>query len=238
MPKPTFFGKATIFAISCINFTSKVAFCFSETNFLSLREISIPQRSKYSNTISRNNNKGLIHSRYLCEMENYGNISAHYIFLVHGWLGNSKEMEYLRSSIDQEASLQKHDRSEIITYSPTSNDRQTTDGIANGGKRLKEEILEFIRSKEYLRSDSNSGEDSIRHVSISFVGNSLGGLYSRYCLSLLPQDLIVHKTCDREGGDLKVLLHRRIFATTGQSLILFVYMLTNELLGVGFYLIF
>lgn len=144
-------------------------------------------------------------------------ISTHYVFLVHGWLGNSSEMGYLQKAIEREASAFKDGTKNIITYSPTCNDSNTTDGIANGGERLAHEVTEYIKAKESSDTSHACDDSRVRHVSISFIGNSLGGLYARYCLTLLPKELVIEEA----NGEMKtqsttIVLHRNIFATTGQ----------------------
>ena len=151
-------------------------------------------------------------------------IHTHYVFLIHGWLGNSSEMSYLESAINRAAndfpsstaSTQTNVNSRIVTHCAKVNNWRTTDGIASGGTRLAHEIQQFIlddiqknnhdndnTSTSNESSDSGSGE---HHVSISFVGNSLGGLYARYALSQLPMQLNVQET--------KITIHRMLFVTT------------------------
>mmetsp|Transcript_19875 Transcript_19875/g.29257 ORF Transcript_19875/g.29257 Transcript_19875/m.29257 type:complete len:723 (+) Transcript_19875:74-2242(+) len=221
-------------------------------------------------------------------------IHTHYVFLVHGWLGNSSEMAYVETSINRAVDMYKTNpnpvnendnandndssssrcETRIVTHSAVCNDSRTDDGIVPGGKRLADEIVSFIRNDQDqdlqdgdndgenkirqsgsgsilglesgISSEKNGGdgdsngdgsddedglsygdsddalsldamdedenendkdsviargndnddmsidedndddEDMIRHVTISFVGNSLGGLYARYALSLLP----------------------------------------------------
>jgi hypothetical protein len=61
----------------------------------------------------------------------------------------------------------------FVVYSSTVNEGRTSDGIAAGGSRLATEVTDIIESH---RAHS-------KQVTLSFVGNSLGGLYSRYALS-------------------------------------------------------
>lgn len=143
-------------------------------------------------------------------------VSTHYVFLVHGWLGNSSEMGYLQKAIDQKASEYTNGNSKIITYCPTCNDSKTTDGIANGGQRLAHEVTEYIKANELNKSQPSDSSSRTRNVSISFIGNSLGGLYARYCLTLLPKELIIEGANDEKKRNIMIVLHRNIFATTGQ----------------------
>lgn len=102
---------------------------------------------------------------------------VHVVVLVHGWLGNPQELGHLHSRIEKEAEIveEQNPKSFHLIHSARCNYKRTTDGIAAGGKRLAEEVNELIQTVP-----QNS------KITLSFVGNSLGGLYSRYALSLLP----------------------------------------------------
>lgn len=147
------------------------------------------------------------------------NSCCHYIFLVHGWLGNSQEMGSLEKSINNYAKNkevftkeltkeshvdkdQEHPIQRIITHCATSNDSRTTDGIQNGGSRLAKEVHDFIVN-DVKKNYSDDKENT--HFTISFVGNSLGGLYARYALSEIKLDQPL------EDG---ITLHPQVFATT------------------------
>lgn len=97
--------------------------------------------------------------------------TLHLIVLVHGWMGNSKEMRYMQDQLVKEA--EKHPSCRFLIYSSTANEDKTFDGIALGGMRLANEISEVI----------SSHASSSPNVTLSFVGNSLGGLYSRFALA-------------------------------------------------------
>ena len=155
-------------------------------------------------------------------------IHTHYIFLIHGWLGNSSEMSYIETSINQAAVVAAKNgnpNARIVTHCAKSNDKRTTDGISHGGTRLADEILEFITNDAKKHFSEEPGErerEHEHHVSISFVGNSLGGLYGRYALSKLPTQLCLYFESDDDDEGNKsspksqssIILHREIFATT------------------------
>ena len=79
--------------------------------------------------------------------------------MIHGWLGNSLEISYVEEAIQKAESNAKFsssspssDNSEkskesnrIVIHSVNSNNSQTSDGIANGGIRVAEEIQNFIK---------------------------------------------------------------------------------------------
>jgi len=199
--------------------------------------------------------------------------SVHYIFLVHGWLGNDLEMSYLaeafrknisgeedddaddiengqngelpstkrvrRSSsrlskaLQNESSVPTNNHSgeevvtnhpEIIVHSVKCNVGKTHDGIRNGGTRLANEIINFIRSdtlKRLKKGDNiNNDDDDACNVTFSLVGNSLGGLYSRYALSKIPYVLSLSNDNDDKDNSSslsskkKIRLFPNIFCTT------------------------
>jgi len=144
------------------------------------------------------------------------NDTTHYVFLVHGWLGNDLEMKYIGTAL--EASKAKHEihslnsnKNRLVVHRTKDNNGKTTDGIIKGGTRLAKEIENFILNDtaEQLDRDDVSNIRE-RHVSISFVGNSLGGLYARYAISLLPAELDEEKIVP----DTRILIHSNVFCTT------------------------
>mmetsp|Transcript_26135 Transcript_26135/g.39553 ORF Transcript_26135/g.39553 Transcript_26135/m.39553 type:complete len:626 (+) Transcript_26135:48-1925(+) len=170
-----------------------------------------------------------IHNEREGEPNSDNNIHTHYVFLVHGWLGNSKEMSYLESSINharesytKSVFMKNNHDTRLITYSTIENDGKTTDGIANGGTRLAKEIQQFIKTD--LTQNRNSltleSDKKEHHVSISFVGNSLGGLYARYALSQIPTEIQLLVNNDTKGDkesptkQQPIILHKELFITT------------------------
>lgn len=67
-----------------------------------------------------------------------------------------------------------HDNNNVICYSATCNVRKTNDGVENGGRRLAREVEEQLTTID-------------GPVSLSFIGYSLGGLYSRYAIAHLQK---------------------------------------------------
>jgi len=205
----------------------------------------------------------------------------HYVFLVHGWLGNEQEMAYLGAALEdvvagralstsieedqrdgneednakggdddddgfvhvtaneqrqqqqEEVSVasdveSQEDRPDIVVHKPSCNNGRTTDGIAAGGTRLAEEVADFIvadirqrRSRRRMDDEDDDGarddgDDFEEHVTVSFVGNSLGGLYSRYALSLLPSELYIDASTEGDASSSSgtIILHPNTFCTT------------------------
>jgi Putative serine esterase (DUF676) len=119
----------------------------------------------------------------------------HLIVTVHGWLGSPDELGYLQETLqrqDQERKIkeiarqknqqqqqqQQQQQTTTIVHAAQCNHGRTSDGIVAGGTRLSNEINSLI---EKLVLSSHGSEDNV-HVTVSLVGNSLGGLYARYAL--------------------------------------------------------
>lgn len=100
--------------------------------------------------------------------------AIHLIVLVHGWMGNALEMDYLKEALRRQ--IPYDDNSEhFLVHAATCNQGQTNDGIAAGGSRLAAEINTIVGhlQENHVQAD----------ITLSLVGNSLGGLYGRYALS-------------------------------------------------------
>jgi len=67
----------------------------------------------------------------------------------------------------------------FTVHAATCNEGLTDDGVGNGGERLTQEIFNVIK-KELDLVESTNPNVKVAQVTLSLVGNSLGGLYSRY----------------------------------------------------------
>jgi len=134
----------------------------------------------------------------------------HFCFLVHGWLGTHREMGSIHTAFEEayenDASHVDKDKHKIVVHSVRCNDNNTSDGIRRGGKRVADEVKEFMR--QYLMDHAELANNSI---TISFIGNSLGGLYSRYAISLIDCDLLKR---DLIPEDLSYEVFFNVFCTT------------------------
>jgi Putative serine esterase (DUF676) len=121
-------------------------------------------------------------------------INVHCIVLVHGWMGNAKELSYLQSQLIQQGA---DVGCCFLVHSSTVNEGRTSDGIAAGGQRLADEINQLMEhvqheldtdlKREQQPLQKSSSTDSLPYqISLSFIGNSLGGLYARYALRHIP----------------------------------------------------
>eukprot|EP01041_Mallomonas_annulata_P012547 gene12547-26425_t len=102
----------------------------------------------------------VLHDSLQCDpltMSTFNN-NQHLVVLSHGILGTSRDLEYL--------SLKLESRGCTVLKSSVNENLRSLYGIRTGGKNLAEEILEICRQNRNLQY-------------ISFVGNSLGGLYAR-----------------------------------------------------------
>lgn len=128
----------------------------------------------------------------------------HLCVLVHGLFGNASEMGYIQESMlkkmeNEESKAKKSPTATVtadsddddaitttqfIVHSAISNEGKTSDGIKAGGDRLANEVNTIIDHlfKQH-EEKSNQTPSSPMNISLSFVGNSLGGLYARYALS-------------------------------------------------------
>lgn len=142
----------------------------------------------------------------LNEFDEKGAQVTHFCFLIHGHRGFSKDLSYLQAVMRQEVDREKlklvdHPsklRQHMIVHSAVCNERRTTDGVVNGGERLVQEIYNVVRQSMKDRPKNIENE-----VTISLVGNSLGGIYGRFAIAQI-----------RDMLDDKYRLHFNIFCTT------------------------
>ncbi|KAK1382183.1 DUF676 domain-containing protein [Heracleum sosnowskyi] len=91
----------------------------------------------------------------------------HLIVLVHGILASPSDWIYV------EAKLKKRLGRNYMIYASSCNSyTKTFGGIDGAGKRLADEVLQIVKMKKSLRK-------------ISFLAHSLGGLFTRYAISVL-----------------------------------------------------
>ena len=193
--------------------------------------------SAYENieeTIIVDRNKS--HNGTLYHPEEKSTGMTHFAFLVHGYNGNPTDLLYLRTAMaaNAEKALVRNESEEsqeceggenytveqnqdrIVIHSCQSNIRCTQDGIEKGGKRILNEVLSIIRRYTPTRHDKGGDEEFV-DVTISFVGNSLGGLYSRYAIAELYK-LSRSETNESNSNFIlleeNIRLHLNIFCST------------------------
>lgn len=118
------------------------------------------------------------------------NKNIHVIVLVHGWMGNPVALDYLEQTIQSQSN---NNNDMWIVHKAACNHGKTFDGVAKGGKRLANEIndlLHNVLSKELQQQQQlNNMNTTTTTVSLSIIGQSLGGLYGRYALSQIDWNI-------------------------------------------------
>mmetsp|Transcript_7458 Transcript_7458/g.18843 ORF Transcript_7458/g.18843 Transcript_7458/m.18843 type:complete len:641 (-) Transcript_7458:141-2063(-) len=144
---------------------------------------------------------------------------VHICFLVHGLNGMSKDLSYLKRAMTETA-LDRREQArnannkthDVVLYAPFCNELRTNDGLVAGGERLVDELRDMIHQEMEERL-TKGNRTKAPTITLSFVGNSLGGLYSRYAIAKL-----VDRFCQEEGGALildgKYRMFLNIFCTT------------------------
>mmetsp|Transcript_32229 Transcript_32229/g.78327 ORF Transcript_32229/g.78327 Transcript_32229/m.78327 type:complete len:583 (+) Transcript_32229:254-2002(+) len=160
---------------------------------------------------------------------------THFLFLMHGHRGQSKDLAYMHTVMQRIAATKKKRMSragspsrrgrlsktdpnpvkhDMVVHNAVSNEHKTDDGIQNGGDRLVEEMRQVIEDEMEKRHPNSK---DVFDITISILGNSLGGLYGRYAIAKL-----VERHCVRDGKganscwilDGRYRLHLNVFCTT------------------------
>jgi hypothetical protein len=166
---------------------------------------------------------------------------THFLFLVHGHRGQSKDLAYMQTMIQKVAAVEKKRklysspsnngsqnaslassekcqvRQDMVVHSAVCNEHTTKDGIRNGGDRLVKEMLEVIEAEMTKRQPEPSSDGVIYDITISILGNSLGGLYGRYAIAKLVERHCVKESKEEDACwivDGKYRLHLNVFCTT------------------------
>jgi hypothetical protein len=112
--------------------------------------------------------------------------TIHLIVLVHGYMGLSVEMDSLKQSLQAHMAGSSDDSCLFVVHSATCNENRTFDGVAAGGSRLAQEINQIVQRLQTIPNDDNQQKQTQKcgapTITLSLVGNSLGGLYARYAL--------------------------------------------------------
>lgn len=105
----------------------------------------------------------------------------------------------------------------FIVHNAACNEGTTHDGVEKGGERLANEMLDVIRSELGEHRACNNEHD----VTISIVGNSLGGLYGRYAVAKLDELLQISEEDDNKDVqqrqyilDNNIRIHFNVFCST------------------------
>ena len=135
------------------------------------------------------------------EASSSGN-NIHLIVLVHGIFGSPLEMGNLQEFLVEQGAKRTIDDPaandhQFVVHSTGCNEGRTHDGLAAGGTRIADEINEWLAATRRTHGKSR--------ISLSMVGNSLGGLYARYALSKIHW---------KDADTNETILHPEIFCTT------------------------
>ena len=135
-------------------------------------------------------------------------MESHFIFLVHGFMGNHEELSFLEEALNEAAAAEqaKGEGSEAIVHRVKCNNTSTFDGIAAGGSRLAREVQDFVAAYVKERRKGVQQSHTEYHASVSFFGYSLGGMYARFALSVLQFEFDATSTT-------RVVLHPMDFCT-------------------------
>lgn len=157
---------------------------------------------------------------------------VHFCFLLHGHRGLSKDLSYMQLRMQQVAEEEKKVNSthDMVVHLSAANEGQTTDGVANGGNRLVQELRHVIKEEMIKRHpklsadvineeddevDACKGSPLIHDISISILGNSLGGLFGRYAIAkLIEHHCVWEETSNTWILDGRFRLYLNIFCTT------------------------
>lgn len=152
---------------------------------------------------------------------------THFCFLLHGHRGLSKDLTYLQVMMQRVAAAQKEELNshDMVVYNSVCNEGKTTDGIRNAGDRLVQEMRETIQEEmikrhpelEYLKDPASETPEELKvyDVTLSILGNSLGGLFGRYAIAkLVERHCVLESDSDCWILDGVYRLHLNIFCTT------------------------
>ena len=109
----------------------------------------------------------------------------------------SKSSATIESDIAEDKQQSK-EGSTLVIHNSVCNEGKTNDGVIKGGERLANEMVDVIR-EEILKRGYTNITDQV-DVTISLVGNSLGGIYARYAIAELAE-LCKQQTVERQDED-------------------------------------
>eukprot|EP00934_Nitzschia_sp_Nitz4_P001120 Nitzschia sp. Nitz4//scaffold107_size73032//12908//14512//NITZ4_005756-RA/size73032-processed-gene-0.69-mRNA-1//-1//CDS//3329532581//1120//frame0 len=165
---------------------------------------------------------------------------THFCFLLHGHRGLSNDLAYMQHvmrrcaveekekrngtdvSKEQESNASTSDAAQksnliqdMVVYTSTCNEHKTQDGVRKGGDRLVEEMKLVIDGEMSKRFPDLFTTDKRYNVTISILGNSLGGLFGRYAIAKFIERYCVKDTSsDSFILDGRYNLSLNIFCTT------------------------
>jgi hypothetical protein len=110
----------------------------------------------------------------------------------------------------------------LIVHNAACNEGKTSDGIIKGGERLVHEMLSVIRfevmRKEDPQQQKGASQQCHTDVTLSVIGNSLGGLYGRYAIAHMAEILCeptheADKACNYYLLDGFIRIHMNVYCS-------------------------
>lgn len=105
-------------------------------------------------------------------------LAPHIVVLVHGNNGSPVDFDPIAQALRSKYS---DDASALLIIQSGANHQQTSMGVEVGGAKLAEEIVETVCAFEL--------SPSVTKYRFSIVGHSLGGLYARYAIAKVVEQL-------------------------------------------------
>ena len=135
---------------------------------------------------------------------------------------SSKKKNGIIDDLEDTLVEKEQTKGNLIVHNAACNEGKTSDGIIKGGERLVHEMLSVIRFEVMRKEDRMQQEGASQQVhtdvTISVIGNSLGGLYGRYAIAHLAEILceLTHeadKACNYFLLDGCIRIHLNVFCS-------------------------
>lgn len=120
---------------------------------------------------------------------------THFCFLVHGFRGHSRDLGYVKTAMKNTAELYNTTTTRLVLHSVSCNEKRTDDGVKSGGERLVQEMKDVM------------AKYPSKNITVSILGNSLGGLYARYAIARLEQTIPFNVFCTTATPHLGIAGH-------------------------------
>ncbi|CAB9512195.1 Putative serine esterase (DUF676) [Seminavis robusta] len=156
--------------------------------------------------------------------------NIHLVILIHGWLGSPAEMTAIQAALQTQIQImaaedtpdtssdtpdtqngpinndiQLPPDTSVLLHSVECNDGKTHDGIIMGGCRVAQEVNDIVQ--EILL------QDGPKKISLSFIGNSLGGLYARAALPHIQWTVNIDNNDNQQQAE-TIQISPNVFCTT------------------------
>ena len=135
---------------------------------------------------------------------------------------SSKKKNGIIDDLEDTLAEKEQTKGNLIVHNAACNEGKTSDGIIKGGERLVHEMLSVIRFEVMRKEDRMQQEGASQQghtdITISVIGNSLGGLYGRYAIAHLAEILCeptheANKACNYFLLDGCIRIHLNVFCS-------------------------